>query len=97
MKKMILMLGLVIGIASFAGEVIAQPPHAKAWGKRTNKNWNKGNGHWNNGNGHDAWEHRYWNKKHYKKVKVVRPAGWRERVYVRPARPGVVINARARF
>jgi hypothetical protein len=40
MKKMILMLGLVIGIASFAGEVIAQPPHAKAWGKRTNKNWN---------------------------------------------------------
>jgi hypothetical protein len=90
MKKMILMLGLVIGIASFAGEVIAQPPHAKAWGKRTNKNWNKGNGR-------DAWEHRYWDKKHYKKVKMIRPAGWRERVYVRPARPRVVVNARARF
>ncbi|MBV9986756.1 MAG: hypothetical protein JO301_03700 [Chitinophagaceae bacterium] len=94
MKKLILILGLAIGLVSFAGEAMAQPPHANAWGKRY-KNWNKGHGE-------DAWEHRYWNKKHYKPVRVVRPAvvrpvNWRDRYYKRPVPRGVSINARARF
>lgn len=91
MKKIILMLGLVLGMSSFASELYAQPPQAKAWGKR-GKNWNKGEGR-------DEWQHREWNRKHvkYRKVKKVQPAViYRDR-YNRPVRRGVAVNARARF
>ena len=42
MKKMIVMLTIFFAIGTVTNEAVAQPPHAKAWGKKSKQQWKRG-------------------------------------------------------
>lgn len=42
MKKILMMLVLFFAIGTITNEAVAQPPHAKAWGKKNKNAWKRG-------------------------------------------------------